>query len=152
MRNCFKILIVIIISTFIQLKYMNEWNINNELINSFITFLSIVFGFYITSLTVFSTSKFASKLYKIIDKKRREFSLLNTLVNNYETGLIIILLSIMYLLLIQFSISQTDEKEITLSNKLSYPFLGLVIINFWYSYKLLKDLIKITLQEAKNSD
>jgi len=152
MKKIFKTIILIIILGIVQRIYFKDYFIDGGLISSLITFLSIVFGFYITSLTVFSTSKFVSGLYKIKDRGNRSFSLLNTLINNYKHGLILILLTIIYLLTTQFLLSKEASRTLSLSNAILFPFFGLITINFWYSYKLLDDLIKVTLQEAKNFD
>ena len=84
----------------VQYKFFGSYYLKNDLINNLITFLSIIFGFYITSLAIFATSKYVAGLYKIVDKKNRSITLLNILVNNYKIGLFVILISILYLLIV----------------------------------------------------
>lgn len=133
-----------------QYFLIGKFSISNDLITNIITFLSIIFGFYITSLAIFVTSQYVSNLYKIVDKENQTVTLLHTLVKNYKTGLTVILVSILYLLFLSFTINQSLDKSILLNNFKVLPFLPLVIFNFCYSYKMLSDLINVIIQEAKH--
>lgn len=133
-----------------QYFLIGKFSISNDLITNIITFLSIIFGFYITSLAIFVTSQYVSNLYKIVDKENQTVTLLHTLVKNYKIGLTVILVSILYLLFLNFSISQSIDKSILLNNSKVLPFLPLVIFNFCYSHKMLSDLINVIIQEAKH--
>lgn len=133
-----------------QYFLIGKFSISNDLITNIITFLSIIFGFYITSLAIFVTSQYVSNLYKIVDKENQTVTLLHTLVKNYKIGLTVILVSILYLLFLNFSTSQSIDKSILLNNFKVLPFLPLVIFNFCYSHKMLSDLINVIIQEAKH--
>ena len=133
-----------------QYFLIGKFSISNDLITNIITFLSIIFGFYITSLAIFVTSQYVSNLYKIVDKENQTVTLLHTLVKNYKTGLTVILVSILYLLFLSFTINQSLDKSILLNNFKVLHFLPLVIFNFCYSYKMLSDLINVIIQEAKH--
>lgn len=151
MFNALKYLLLFILLCGAQYFLLSTYSLSNDVINNFIVFLSIIFGFYITSLAIFVTSKYVSNLYKITDKNNKSVTLLHTLINNYKLGLTLILLSIFYLLIFQFIFNQNDNDDVFLSNLWALPILGIFVINFWYSFKMLNDLIKIIIQEAKNN-
>jgi hypothetical protein len=135
----------------IQAHFLSNYYIKSDMLDRIITFLSIIFGFYITSLAIFATSKYVSTLYKTVDKENPNITLLHTLLKNYKDGLKLIFFSILYLLIVQFVVNQTENDEMLFSNLWLLPFLSVIIVNFWYSYKMLRDLIRIILQEAKNN-
>lgn len=149
MKQLIKFIIGLIISAGIQYVFLGDFYLKSDLISSFTTFLSIIFGFYITSLAIFVTSSYVAELYKITDQNNKSVTLLHTLVNNYKFGLIFILISILYLLCLQFKINQCSEDKLLLSNIYALPFLFFVLFNFWHSYKMLDDLIRIIIQESK---
>jgi len=144
------VLLSLIFIAFIQYKYFGDYKLKSEIITDMITFLSIIFGFYITSLAIFVTSKYVSDLYKVPDKDNPKRTLLNTLVSQYRFGLCLILVFIVYLLSIQLVLNQQTGNELLLSNFIVLPFFPLSISNFVYSYLMLTMLIKIIVQEAKN--
>lgn len=134
----------------LQSVFLSSFLVKTDLISNIITFLSIIFGFYITSLSIFVTSKYVSSLYKTGDKNNKSTTLLHTLFNNYKFGLLVTLFSIIYFLSIHFVINQTQNGQLSLSNILLIPFIGIVVNNFWYSFAMLRDLINVILQEVKN--
>lgn len=144
-------LLIFILFCFAQYLFLGNYSLKNDIVNNFITFLSIIFGFYITSLAIFVTSRYVSSLYKITDRDNKSRTLLHALVNNYKIGLTLILLTIFYLISFQFVFNQHENDSVLLSNIWATPLLGVFIINFWYSYKMLKDLIQVILQEAKSN-
>lgn len=150
MRKIIWLVVLFVAISFGQYFWIGKSSISNDLITNIITFLSIIFGFYITSLAIFVTSQYVSNLYKIVDKENQTVTLLHTLVRNYKIGLTVILISILYLLFLNFSINQTPDKSLLLSNLEALPFLAMIAFNFCYSYKMLTDLINVIIQEAKH--
>ena len=150
MKKTIKLSLSFVFFCILQYFLLGTYYIESNLINNIVTFFSIIFGFYITSLAIFVTSTYVSQLYKITDQNNKSVTLLHTLITQYKVGLILILISILYLLFIEFILSQTDNNKIILSNIYVLPFLWLVITNFFYSYRMLNTLIKIIIQEAKN--
>ena len=141
-----------ILLAFFQYKFLGNFLLKSAIVTDMITFLSIIFGFYITSLAIFVTSRYVSDLYKITDKDNPNKTLLNTLVSKYEFGLSLILIFIIYLVGIQLYLGQLIEGQfLLLSNFLALPFVPFSLINFIYSYLMLKTLIKIIVQEAKKT-
>ncbi len=140
-----------IIISITQYIFFGIYYIKVELISNLITFLSIIFGFYITSLAIFATSKYVASLYKATDKNNKSLTLLHVLINNYRIGLIIILISIIYLLILQLVLTQISTNNIYLYNRIAIPLFWVVLVNFYYSYRMLSDLLKVVLQEAKRT-
>ncbi|MBX4204799.1 MAG: hypothetical protein KW788_01260 [Candidatus Doudnabacteria bacterium] len=147
-----KIYVVLFLLIMCLLQYWTYggMKLHTEVVDNVIIFLSIVFGFYITSLAIFVTSKYVSDLYKTIDNKNPSLTLLHTLMKRFKFGLDLILITVLYLLLINFFIKQTLSNELLLSNYYILPFSGIVLLNFIYGYILLNDLVNIIIQEAKN--
>lgn len=135
--------------SYIQYQLLREFYLKSEVINIMTTFLSIVFGFYITSYAIFLTSSYVSSLYKITDAKNKAQTLLHTLVQQYRFGLTAILFSIIYLLCLQFRLNQSNNNQLAMGDIYTLPFLFVVVFNFWYSYRMLDILVKIVIQEAK---
>ena len=140
--------IVVLIVLYIQYKFLSDYYLSNELVSNIIVFLSIIFGFYITSLAIFVTSKYVSDLYQTLDKDNPASTLLHTLVNKYKKGLNIALVTILYLFLVQF-IYSGDLQGVSFSSIWLLPFICLILFNFIYSYFMLKNLSMIIVQEAK---
>lgn len=143
-------LIFIIGISLIQRRFFSMLPLNIQVLDNIVTFLSVVFGFYITSLAIFVTSRYVSNLYKITDKKNTSVTLLHTLLQNYKFGLTLVLLSLAYFIFVQFFVNPSELNPLQLSNFALTPLLGLLVVNFWYCYQMLTSLIKIILQEAKN--
>lgn len=59
-------------------------SITESLMQNFITFLSITFGFYMTSLSVLYNSKYIKKLYEEIDPKKPTQRKIHTLKNYFR--------------------------------------------------------------------
>ncbi len=150
MNKWFGLLASFIVLCSTQFYFLGDYNLKSSLLSNIIVFLSIIFGFYITSLAIFVTSEYVAGLYKIIDKKKSKVTLLHILINNYKLGLNLILFSILYLLIIQFVLNQCEEECLKLSNPFLVFFLWTICANFWYSHKMLLDIMKIILQEAKS--
>lgn len=149
MKKFFFLFVIISFCT-TQHFLLASFQIEGDLVTNIITFLSVVFGFYITSLSIFVTSQYVSNLYKITDKENKTVTLLHTLINNYKIGLVVILVSIIYFLVLNLLINQKEGGYLLLGDFKTAPVLALMIFNFYYSYKMLSDLTSIILQEAKN--
>jgi hypothetical protein len=135
--------------SFIQVKGFGQFQVKDGIIANIVTFLSILFGFYVTSLAIFITSKYVSELYKVIDRNDPAVTLLHTLVKRFKMGMNIILATILYLFIIEFYYGKIPNAPILFSDKLLWLFCDLMIFNFVYSYWMLNDLVKIIIQEAK---
>jgi CBS domain containing-hemolysin-like protein len=144
--------LTVLFASLIQYYLLNGYSITGDLLNGVITFLSIIFGFYIASLAIFVSSRYVSELYSITDKDNKNLTLLHRLIKNYEFGLTMILISIAYFLIVQLLISQSEKKSMLLAeNPLFAVFLPMLCLNFLYSYRMLKDLLNVIIQEAKRN-
>lgn len=150
MNKVIKSALIIFLVSLIQQYFFGYIQIKSDLISSIITFLSIIFGFYITSLSIFATSRYVSSLYKVDDSNNKNNTLLHTLFSNYKFGLITTLVSIVYFIIVQIRLGQSDVEIVYLSEKLLIPMFGIGINILWYSYKMLSDLITVILKESKN--
>ena len=135
----------------LQWHFLGNTQFNMDLFGDIITFLSIVFGFYITSLAIFVTSRYVSSLYNIIDEKNQSITLLHTLTNNYKFGLILTLVSLIYFIMIQFFIKGNEFNELSLGNPEVFPVFGILFLNFVFFFVMLRDLVNIIIQEGKQN-
>lgn len=152
MKKIIYIILFLIGGSLTQWYFFSNFKFNTEIFGNSITFLSIIFGFYITSLAIFVTSKYVSDLYKITDQQDKSVTLLHTLLNNYKFGLSITLSSLAYIIFAQFFIetSLPDNNFLYLDkNKVFLPIMSILVINFYYCFIMLNDLIKVIIQEAK---
>ncbi len=144
-----KIYIFLLYFIALAVQYFCIQNIifSESLLNSLISVLAIFFGFYIVSLSVFSTSKFIGSLYltEIVDKRGFKTTNLHLLLNYYKFGLLLNLISIFYFLFLLFLKTYNINIDI-----LTYFGILIVIHNFIYSYLSLNNLLKVIIQELKN--
>lgn len=150
MNKVIKSALIIVLASIIQYYFLGSLQIKSDLVSSIVTFLSIIFGFYITSLSIFATSRYVSSLYKVSDINNKSNTLMHTLFSNYKFGLMTTLITIIYFIIVQISIGQSGSGFMYLSEGLLTPIIGVMLNIFWYSYKMLNDLIRIILQESKN--
>ena len=143
MKHKIVILILVVIGILIQYKLFGSYKLDSNVISDTITFFSIAFGFYITSLSIFATSKYICVLHKKQDPDNPSLTLLNHLINNYKFGLILVLATICYLILIQFYITQIKTSAINLNNFITLPIGVVFIANIICFYIMLHDLIRV---------
>jgi len=143
------IVLVFIIIAIISMNY--SIYISSNLISNVITFLSILFGFYITSFSIFATSKYVSLLYKTDDiESGRKQSLMDTLIKKYKFGLVVALLSILYNGIILLLMG--GDGFITSCKIYSSVFISIILFNFFYGFEMMHILIKIVRQTATLND
>lgn len=146
---------LLLLSGIIQFLFLTEFSITGELITNLIVFLSILFGFCATSLAIFTTSRYVKDLAKVIDSNTPTQSLLDTLVGRYKKGLFFALGTVLYLILVQFSIenliTSATGSGISLSSYFSYLIIPSIILNFYYGFMLLQTLSRIVIQEGKGA-
>lgn len=130
-----------------QFYFLSHFSIYTEVISNIVTFLSIAFGFYITSFSIFTTSKFVSSLYRD-DSENIGQSILDTVIFKYKIGLLITLFSIFYFIAIDFIVEESHG-ILSLDKIYSYPVFSVFLLNFIYAYIMFSILVKIIRQEAK---
>jgi len=148
-KNIIYSTLVFVVVIIIQNYFFSNVKFNASVISDVITFLSIVFGFYITSLAIFITSQFVSDLYKIVDKNDKSSTLLHTLINNYKFGLLLALISLIYFIFIKLFIQTDINNEISFGYLPIYPLIAFLVLNFIFCFMMLNDLVNIIIQEGK---
>jgi hypothetical protein len=133
-----------------QYYFLSEFSVGVETISNIVTFLSIIFGFYITSFSIFTTSKFVSSLYDFNDPENIEQTMLHTVIFKYKAGLLIALFSIFYFIAIIFVVEK-NEGSLPLNEIYSYPIFSIFLLNFIYAYLMFSILVDIIRQEAKHN-
>ena len=131
----------------VQVYFLDNKTFSSSVLSDIVTFLSILFGFYITSLAIFVTSQYVSTLYMVIDKDNKDQTLLHTLTKNYQFGLVLTLVSLVYFIGVQFLPSTGTGSSLNLGELIYLPVLPLLALDFLYCYLMLKDLINIIIQE-----
>ena len=144
-----KLALIFILGIFLYHIFGSRISLSSNFVTNVVTFLSILFGFYITSFSIFTTSRYVAQLYKLADEENgKKQTLMDALIHKYKIGLILALLSICYVLVCFFFFG---DKEIVLLNSHVYfalliPFL---LLNFIYGFEMMDILIKVIKQSAK---
>lgn len=147
LRSRNTLIVIFIVALVTQLKIFSNVQFSSSALDTVVTFLSVIFGFYITSLAIFVTSQYVRELYKTTDSNNKERTLLHTLLGNYKFGLLTNLVSIIYFVaLILFF---NDGNLIKMGDTPYSLILPLLVTNIFYHYLMLSDLIKIIVQESK---
>jgi hypothetical protein len=143
-----------ILGVVIQQCFFYKLSISTDLISNLIVFLSIVFGFCATSLAIFSTSRYMHVLYETEDSFDSSKTLLHTLVGRYKAGLTFALITVLYLLILQFraeSFISASPTVVSLSDPFSFFIVSAVVVNFYFGFSLMSILSKVVIQEGKRS-
>ena len=148
-REKFLVPALIVIGIAIQVFLVGSFNVSSGIVSNLIVFLSIVFGFCVTSLAIFSTSKKKDDLYEIHDKDNPSKTLLHSLVSKYRNGLFIALTSIIYFLILQVQIEHLSLNTIPLGNPLALLVIPLMAINVYYGFILTRILSDLIISEAR---
>lgn len=141
--------LILFISFFVQYYFFSNMKISTDFMANMIVFLSIVFGFYITSFAIFSTSYFVKSLYRVEDKEDSTQTLLHRLIKEYKKGLLFNFISIIYFIFLIFLTGQGNNNYLSLSNLYTYFTPIFTIMNFYFGIKMQNSLISIIIQESK---
>lgn len=147
LRSKWFLLALFIVITAIQFRTLSGYSVSFDVINTIVTFLSVLFGFYVTSLAIFVTSQYVRELYKTTDSNNKERTLLHTLLENYRFGLVVNLFSIAYFVILGLFFGNAENFD--LGGMPYILLLSSLAVNFLYHYLMLSDLIKIIIQEGK---
>lgn len=150
-RKLVLIFTVILVISIFQYFFLSRFMVRTQLVSDIIIFLSILFGFYITSFAIFASSRYVSSLYKVTDKNDKSITLLHVLVNNYRIGLFVALMTLAYMMTVEFFVKPNDLGYFSVGNYFLIPFVAFIIVNFWYCFQMLCDLTNVVMQEGKNS-
>lgn len=135
LKDKLKILILfIIIST---VFYFINVNISESLMQNFITFLSITFGFYMTSLSVLYSSKFIKKLHNEVDRKIKTQTKLQTLTSYFKVSAIWSIVSIIVSFFYSLYFKTVNNYFIS-EPIFESVLIAILSINFLFLFLLLK--------------
>lgn len=141
-----KYLVFIAISIF-GLLFFIDISITESLMQNFITFLSITFGFYMTSLSVLYNSKYIKKLYDEIDPRKPTQRKIHTLKNYFKNSAYWSLFSIG--LLMSYSlITKVENSTLVLNTFLESLLVAVVFVNFVFMFLLFKVFINGLVEES----
>lgn len=122
-------------------------SISESLIQNFITFLSITFGFYMTSLSVLYNSKYIKKLYDEIDPKKPNQRKIHTLKNYFKNSAYWSLFSI-GLLMTYLLIVKIESNILVLNTFFESILVSVVFVNFIFMVLLFKVFINGLIDES----
>lgn len=134
-----------------QKFFLQGFVLKVDLLTNIVTFLSIAFGFYVTSFSIFSTSEYVSSLYGIVDGGDKSQTLLHSLVFKYKVGMLAVLVSILYIISLILLLNQSGTSDVYFSSKSSYFLVSVFLFNLFYGYKMFGMLAQIIMQESKRS-
>ena len=147
--------------TSIIILFIIEIELTQAFIGHLITFFSIVFGFYITGLSILFGSNFSKRLWREEDPNKSTQTNFHTLLAYFRIGLFLLLSSIVLFLIISL-IGMTFNSDFSIIPKYltlgrySFPLervitavsLGIATTNIMFMYLLLKIFLSGFLDEA----
>lgn len=143
-----KYLVFIAISIF-GILFLIDISISESLMQNFITFLSITFGFYMTSLSILYNSKYIKRLYDEIDPKKPTQRKIHTLKSYFNSSAYWSLFSIGMLMI--YSLLTNVQSNILILNSFYESILvSVVFVNFIFIFLLFKVFVNGLIEEAKN--
>jgi hypothetical protein len=122
-------------------------SISESLMQNFITFLSITFGFYMTSLSVLYNSKYIKKLYDEIDLIKPTQRKIHTLKSYFKASAYWSLFSI-GLLMIYSLITKVEHNNLDLNAFFEGILVSVVFINFVFMFLLFRVFVNGLIEES----
>lgn len=144
-KDKYKIILLFLSINF--LFYFLPVEITESLMQNFITFLSITFGFYMTSLSVLYSSKFIKKLHSEVDNKIKTQTKLHTLTAYFRNSAIWSIISIIVLFIYSLFFKAVDN-YIQIDPIFEALLISILSINFLYLFLLLKVFLNGLMEEA----
>lgn len=141
-----KILFLVFVGVFTSCFFIDV-SISESLMQNFITFLSISFGFYMTSLSVLYNSKYIKKLYDEIDLKKPTQRKIHTLKSYFKNSAYWSLFSI-GLLMIYSLIGKVVGSVLILNTFMESILVSVVFVNFIFMFLLFRVFINGLIEEA----
>lgn len=141
-----KSLFIITIGIFTACFFIDV-SISESLMQNFITFLSITFGFYMTSLSVLYNSKYIKKLYDEIDPKKPTQRKIHTLKNYFKNSAYWSLFSI-GLLMTYSLIARMENNALSLNIFFESLLVSIIFVNFIFLFLLFKVFINGLINES----
>ncbi len=134
---------------YLQNFFLQGFVLKVDLLTNVVTFLSIAFGFYVTSFAIFSTSKYVTSLYSLTDSEDKSQTLLHALIFKYKVGMLVVLASILYIIVLILLLNQSGVNNVYMDSKSSYLLTSVFLFNLFYGYRMFGMLAQIIIQESK---
>lgn len=137
------VIIMFVISSI--LFFLAKFDYGTQFYSSAITFLSITFGFVITSISILFNSKYVKSYYKIKDSEDKNITLLHRLTRYYKLQIYFTLILILFYIFL----------SVLAENNLGYIYLEcfnipLLVLNCFITYILVKFLLKLFVSPQSN--
>ncbi len=142
--------------------YEVDVRLTEAFVSNLITFFSIVFGFYLTGVSILFGSNFSKRLRQEEDSRKNTQTKLHTLKSYFSFSSLISLLSIIILLIISLMGMTTDHQQkialdcvsinglpICWNQLFTALSLGLAVVNIMFMYLLFKVFFNAFLEEAR---
>lgn len=156
-----KILALILFTIVVGASYKGELQVTNDFVANLITFFSIVFGFYLTGLSILFGSNYSKRLRQEEDSRKKTQTKLHTLKAYFNFSSFASLSSIVLLLITSLMGMTVDSKHKAFSEcmpiwKISVCWdqlflslaLGLAAINIMFMYLLFQVFFNGFLEEG----
>jgi|GEM_PF-5988087 len=140
------------------LSYKSNICVKPHVAGSALTFLSIVFGFYLTSLSVLYGSAYARILSKAVDPRMKSQTKIQTLIAYYKVCTYMVLVSVSFFIGYEFDLflicSELESKfmllgvEYPLGSVMSALFNAILITNMYFIFLLLRVFINAFLVDS----
>lgn len=140
-------LVVFIISLGID-YYFNVINISESLMQNFITFLSIVLGFYTASISALYGSKYLGKIYDTIDEKKPSNLLIHTLQSYFKASIYCGLITLCGLFVISI-LSKVDFGAFAINSFIKAIVVTAIFLNILFMSFITRILLTSLLVEGK---
>jgi len=147
-NNHKSILFIIGLLIFGTTYFLAEINISESMIQNFITFLSITFGFYMTSLSVLYNSKYIKKLYDEIDSKKPTQRKIHTLKSYFKNSAYWTLFSIAFIMTCSLFSSINQNNILDLYTFFEALIIMIISLNFIFMFLLFRIFLDGLIYEA----
>lgn len=134
---------------FLLVSYFIDFSISESLMQNFVTFLSITFGFYMTSISVLYNSKYLKKLHDEIDAEKPIQRKIHTLQIYFTNSALWSLFSIGTLIFYSLTV-KVDKGILSINPFFEDLLLLIVMVNFILMVLLFKIFMNGFIEEAKS--
>lgn len=143
----FAMLIFVFIGSLICDKVIGIY-IRETLMQNFITFLSIVLGFYTASISALYGSKYLGKICSVIDVKNDKNLLIHTLQSYFKISIYVGLFTMIFLFVVSM-VSVVANSIFVLNAFVKACIISIIFLNLLLMYFVTKILIAGLLIEGK---
>lgn len=123
-------------------------NIRESLMQNFITFLSIVLGFYTASISALYGSKYLGKIYDTIDTNNNKNLLIHTLQSYFRVSIYFGLITLCVFFAVSI-FSMVENNILLLNSIVKAIIISMICLNVLFMYFITRILITSLLVEGK---